>query len=43
MPQKRDSKRPIESQVMIKEVNKVLEVGRLLFPFLKKDEKAELI
>lgn len=43
MPQKTDPKRPIESQVMIKEVNKVLEVGRLLFPFLTKDEKAELI
>ena len=37
-----DQKRPIETQVTIEEVNRVLEVGRLLFSVLTEEEIAEL-
>lgn len=43
MSQKSNEKRPTESKVTIEEVNRVLEVGRLLFSVLTEDEKAELI
>lgn len=42
MSKKSDQKRPTESQVTVEEVNRVLEVGRLLFSVLTDDEKAEL-
>ena len=38
-----DHKHPTESQVTVEEVNRVLEVGRLLFSVLTNDEKAKLI
>ena len=47
MAQKSDKKRPIRSQVTtvevtVAEVNRVLEVGRLLFSVLTEEEIAEL-
>ena len=48
MSQNSDIKRPVETQVTaveitVEEVNRVLEVGRLLFSVLTEEEKAELI
>jgi len=43
MYQKPDPNRSIEPNVTIKEVNWVLEVGRLIFSVLTEEEKAELI
>ena len=43
MSKKSDPKRPIKPKVTVEEVNRVLEVGRLLFSVLTKEEKAELI
>ena len=48
MSKKSDPKRPIKPkvsavQVTVEEVNRVLEVGRLLFSVLTEDEKAELV
>ena len=37
-----DHKHPTESQVTVEEVNRVLEVGRLLFSVLTEEEIAEL-
>ena len=42
MSQITDQKRPTETQVTIEEVNRVLEVGRLLFSVLTEEEIAEL-
>jgi len=41
--QKPDTKRSAKVQVTIEEVNRILEVGRLLFSVLTEEEKAELI
>ena len=43
MSQKIDTKRPTKPRVTIEEVNRVLEVGRLLFSVLTEEEKSELI
>lgn len=43
MSQKFDKKRSTKPQVTIEEVNRVLEVGRLLFSVLTEEEKSELI
>ena len=43
MSQKYDKKRSTKPQVTIEEVNRVLEVGRLLFSVLTEEEKEELI
>jgi len=43
MSQNSDTKRPAENQVTTEEVNRVLEVGRLLFSVLTEDEKAKLV
>ena len=43
MDQKTKSKRPTEPKVTVEEVNRVLEVGRLLFSVLTEEEKAVLI
>jgi len=48
MSQNSDTKRPAENQVTAvevttEEVNRVLEVGRLLFSVLTEDEKAKLV
>ena len=42
MNQKPNPKRPTETQVTIEEVNRVLDVGRLLFSVLTAEEIAEL-
>ena len=42
MHQKSIPKRPTEPSVTIEEVNRVLEVGRLLFSVLTEEEKTEL-
>ena len=42
MSQKTDYKPPTETQVTIEEVNRVLEVGRLLFSVLTEEEITEL-
>jgi hypothetical protein len=42
MDQKTKPKRPTEHRVTIEEVNRVLEVGRLLFSILTEEEVAEL-
>jgi len=42
MDQKPNTKRPTENQVTIEEVNRVLEVGRLLFSVLTEEEITEL-
>lgn len=42
MSQKTDTERPTEHQVTIEEVNRVLEVGRLLLSVLTEEEIAEL-
>ena len=42
MSQNSDTKRPTETKVTIEEVNRVLEVGRLLFSVLTEEEIAEL-
>lgn len=41
MSQKPDTKRPAENQVTIEEVNRVLEVGRLLLSVLTEEEIEE--
>ena len=48
MSHQSDNKRPTETkvtavEVTVEEVNRVLEVGRLLFSVLTEEEKAELI
>ena len=43
MSHQSDPKRPAEPKVTIEEVNRVLEVGSLLFSVLTEEEKAELI
>ena len=42
MPQQSEQKRLTEAQVTIEEVNRVLEVGRLLLSVLKEEELKEL-
>jgi hypothetical protein len=43
MSKKTDQKRSTKPEVTVEEVNRVLEVGRLLFSVLTDDEKAELV
>jgi len=43
MNQRSDPKRPTEPKVTVEEVNRVLEVGRLLFSVLTDEEKAAMI
>ena len=43
MSKNTDQKRSTKPKVTIEEVNRVLEVGRLLFSVLTEDEKAELV
>lgn len=42
MSQNTNQKRPIDPRVTVEEVNRVLEVGRLLFSVLTDEEKEEL-